>query len=543
MQGKKLLVLIIVFLPLTLLAQSKTNLGRPVTNALCNEQNPSLTADGKLLLFVTDYGEEKLYAVTAKRVGNNWTKPEDVPAVFKSLTNDGGFSFTPDGNAIFFHSTRYGGVGNYDIWLTNRKDEKAFHPAANLAMPVNSKDAEMDPYLTIDNKRLYFVRASGKKTLSGADCGTIFYSDKTTSSWTNPIALPSPVNSGCECAPRLLSDNRTLIFASERPGGKGGLDLYKSVLTDGKWSSPRALEFLNTESDDRYVAIPADADEIFFNDIVNGKNDLFRMKLPEEFKPLKTAYVKGTVKGGDTKKPLTVKVFVNKVADGTELDKIYNNAADGKFELVLTDKDKLDIYIVPFTKGYAYYSKRIDLASEEKSILLEEEIILPALKKGSVLDLPYISIDSKVKLSKDSKQEVEKLANLLKENPSVAVEIAAYMEKVDTDSVKRDDLTEVITDTLIRIEIKRDSIEKVVQTTVLKDSVEQVIDSISYVQIVDTIRHTIVKYTYHNDRTQKEAEEIKKQLFMQGIGENRIVAIGYGDKKKKGKRRFEAIVR
>src|SRR5690606_8518271 len=128
----------------------------------------------------------------------------------------------------------------------------------NIAKPVNSEGHESDPSISPDGKFLYFVRYSDKKSPTGQPCGKIFVSEKTGNIWKEAKALPAPVNMGCECNPRILADNETLLFASVRPGGKGGFDQYKTQLqSNGSWSTPVPMAFINTDKDDQYVSVPA----------------------------------------------------------------------------------------------------------------------------------------------------------------------------------------------------------------------------------------------------------------------------------------------
>src|SRR5690606_40872468 len=72
--------------------------------------------------------------------------------------------------------------------------------------------------------------------------------------WSSPHNLGTPINSsGWEAQPSLAADGRTLYFVSNRPGGQGGYDLWRSALReDGRWDTPENLgPAINTPYDER----------------------------------------------------------------------------------------------------------------------------------------------------------------------------------------------------------------------------------------------------------------------------------------------------
>src|SRR4029079_13783333 len=116
-------------------------------------------------------------------------------------------------------------------------------------------DASISP----DGRYLFFTRLSADKTPGGSRCGKLFMAESMGKDrWKPPVMMPSPINMNCECAGRMLADNKSFLFASMRAGGLGGFDIYKTTQkSDGSWEAPVPYTFMNTPKDDKCVSVPA----------------------------------------------------------------------------------------------------------------------------------------------------------------------------------------------------------------------------------------------------------------------------------------------
>ena len=161
--------------------------------------------DGKDQFAKDKYQHTRLYM--SKKVNGAWSKPELLPFNNNEF-DDFHPSISIDGDKLFFASNRPGGFGSYDIYV----------------------------------------------------------SYKVGGSWSEPVNLGSEVNtSGREAFPFLHADN-TLYFASDRSGGKGGFDLYFSVLNGDKWTKPVSLgDPFNTSSDDFGLIVDLNKINGYFN--------------------------------------------------------------------------------------------------------------------------------------------------------------------------------------------------------------------------------------------------------------------------------------
>ncbi len=158
-----------------------------------------------------------------KRVSpeNAWGPPENLGPVVNTASSDVGAFITVDGLELYFQSTRPGGYGNADIYVTKRATPTSpWSPATNLGPRVNGSFADVWPMVSPDGLELY-VSSNRPGGLGGPD---IFVSKRATTQdpWGDPVNLGPAVNSPSgELFSSLSPDGLLLFFSSDRPGGFG----------------------------------------------------------------------------------------------------------------------------------------------------------------------------------------------------------------------------------------------------------------------------------------------------------------------------------
>lgn len=504
-----------IILPIALLllsnfskAQTAQNLGMPVNSQLTSEYNPSLSGNGRTMIFISTTGEDgqpELVMTTAK--SGVWSRPETVP----NLTSKTGkvqlakdYVLSYDGNTILFSASRFGGVGGVDIWMMEKKGTTWQQPV-NPGKPINSVGMDMDPSLSTDGKFLYFVRVTDKKTSSGLPCGKIMVSEKTGNLWKEPKELPASINTGCVCSPRILADNQTLLFSAEKPGGKGGLDVYRTQMKeDGTWSTPVPVSIINTNKDDQYVSVPADGNFIYYTGAAKTGTDLFKMKLPDDLKPKKILLLEGYIKDAASQKGLPGKVVVYNTKKNT-IHSLLNTDGEGRYYTYLVEGNEYDFSGTANDKNYLFYSAFYDLKTMEKYEERPFDIKLSPLKPGTSMVLPNLAFDgNSAKLLDRSNYELFRIQKLMQDNPTLKIEIAVYTDLVVKDTTARPEL-----------------FEQHVETMEIPDPSDS----------TGTGTIKINKTVYSNDATQKRADAIVEALSKKGVAKDRIFPKGYGDTK------------
>lgn len=138
-------------------------------------------------------------------------------------------SISCDGNTMYFASSRQGGFGGTDIWMSKLQANGIWGPAENLGKAINTEGDEEAPFIAPDGLTLYFA-SDGHPGLGESDIyKSVFMED--TKAWATPSNLGESINSPYREAGIVVSpDGMMAYFSSARPGGKGALDIYETSL-------------------------------------------------------------------------------------------------------------------------------------------------------------------------------------------------------------------------------------------------------------------------------------------------------------------------
>lgn len=199
--------------------------------------------------------------------------PQNLGPVVNTASSDGSNCTSADDLELYFASTRLGGFGRYDLYMSTRQSiNDPWGPPTNLGPTVNSPYDEVFPSLSSDGLTLYFsdealsvpARPGG---LGGCD---IWMSTRATRSapWTTPVNVGAPINSFAEeVSPSISGDGLLLVFSSERPGGLGGNDIWmttRATLQEA-WGPPVNLgPSVNSSNWEEGCSVSADGLAVFF---------------------------------------------------------------------------------------------------------------------------------------------------------------------------------------------------------------------------------------------------------------------------------------
>jgi outer membrane protein OmpA-like peptidoglycan-associated protein/tetratricopeptide (TPR) repeat protein len=178
--------------------------------------------------------ETKLYIYRDKDVWQSelvdgvWQEPVRMNKNINTRGHEPSVFITPDESTIFIVSTRPGGLGGRDIFVSKKLEDGTWGPAINLGETINTPADDDAPYLSADGKTLYFS-SRGHNTMGGYD---VYKSElQPDGTWGTPVNLGMPINSAGDDIYYLVNaDNTVGFYSSSRMGGYGDMDIYRIQL-------------------------------------------------------------------------------------------------------------------------------------------------------------------------------------------------------------------------------------------------------------------------------------------------------------------------
>lgn len=224
---------------------------------------PSITPDGRTLYFnnMGDDADADVY-VAGKSLPQivEFNAPAIRVTGLDTPYSEGNLVFSADGSMVMCVSCRLEkGPDDCDLYEVTQIDREGVEMVS--LRDLNSSRWESAPTLSSDGRLVCFISNRN----DGRD---IYQAERDASGkWSKPTRIGWPISSTSkEDSPWIAFNDSALFFASDRPGGFGGFDLYISFLNpDGSWGSPMNLgPQFNTAADDRYISISRDGKVVYF---------------------------------------------------------------------------------------------------------------------------------------------------------------------------------------------------------------------------------------------------------------------------------------
>lgn len=418
------------------------NLGAAV-NSRDDEYLPSLTADGQTLVFTRRFPrkatttantkeEEDLYVSTLNN--GQWSRAERMPEPVNSTDNEGAQCISQDGRIMFYTAcNRNDGGGRCDLYMCVNKSGRWSKPR-NLGSAVNSGAWEGQPTFSIDGRTLYFV-SNRKGGHGGMDIWKTTFDG---GQWTAPENLGPEINTEFdEMSPFIHFDDHTLYFSSNRPEGMGGMDLFVAKRDDnGRWTQPTNLGYpINTEGDDNNLIVSADGRTAIFasqRDGGQGKMDLYSFELPVESRPTVAICFKGRVSNAKDGQPVASDIRIIDLANGTT---VANTSSDGKNGLYIVSLPAGKDYAFHVTaNGFLFHSQNVEKNNKngnEQWQPVTVDIALHPIESGERIALRNVFFETgRWEILHESEYELAKVVDLLTKNPTLKIELGGHTDNV-----------------------------------------------------------------------------------------------------------------
>jgi OmpA-OmpF porin, OOP family len=459
--------------------------------------------------FLAGYANKDLYSEAAEREVQNLRyvqtqlNKKDINLYTLNKAEQGlnskGASYAPvwvNTNTILFTSTRPDDTSVKNATYTNRLYTASYSNGtatgiSKAGLPETPGFHQGVNTITPDGNTMFLTRWELKGTVKTA---ALYVSNKSGGGWTVPAALDETVNTpGYNTQqPFVLPGGKQILFASNRPGGEGGTDLWMADLllngavanitnlgntintkydeqapyyhqptgalvfstngrvgmggydffyakgTPGNWKTPVNFGYpVNSIKDDIYFTSRGDATNILGDVLLSSDRsaecclELFTLKkakLPKN--------IKGSVVACDDKKPINgAKVEITDASGNVVHTAV--TGPDGSYSLVLGDYKPLKV--TGSSAGFATNSLNFNSPTDEEELTLNNPDLCltptwpPAVGEEVVLEEIYFDFDS-ASLREESSVLLEKVYNMMVKYPAVAIEIGAHTDSKGSDS-------------------------------------------------------------------------------------------------------------
>lgn len=415
-------------------------------NSTCGELVPILSSDGKSLIFLRDNCSTNMAGAQPKncdiyisqKTNNEWSLAENIGKPISNKGNNAAFAVSPDGNNILIK-------GSY-------KKNGQFDPMGGLSLSHKTKDGWSEPEL-MDIKNYYtqtdvinFFLADDWKTLilaiqrddsyGAADLYVSFRTNE--NSWTEPKHMGPVINStNTDFSPYLAPDGKTLYFASYTLPGYGSADMFMSKRLDDSWenwSEPINLgPEINSSGFDAYYRITTDGNKAYYVSS-NGSNssDIYMVDLPESIKPEPVVLITGKVINSKTNEPISANIYYENLSSNKEMGQTSSSPDNGYYSIVLPFGNQVGFRAS--SNGYISSNENLDLTEFQNFQTIERDIFLTPIEIGQVVKLNNIFFETgKSSLLIESYPELDRLVQLMKENPKMKIELLGHTDNVGSD--------------------------------------------------------------------------------------------------------------
>jgi OmpA-OmpF porin, OOP family len=421
----------------------RENLG-PNINSATDELCPTISPDGRLLLFTRQGHPENIPPVSNQDIyyaainpDGSFSPAANIGEPLNNTENSSVTSITPDGQTLLLLNRYYpDGRMEKGVSMSVRTGEGWGFPQ-NLEVTDFYNDNIYGEYCLTATGKVLIMTVQRKDGLGSKDIYVSFRDDN--GIWSAPKNCGPGINSGSgESSPFLAADGVTLYFSTDGRPGYGRKDMFLSRRLDDtwtNWSEPENLgPFLNTPGWDAYYSIPADGKYAYFVSYTGslGAADIFRAKLPEALRPRPVVLVRGKVLNAKTNEPIGARISYESLVNGTEIGIANSNPKTGEYSIVLPAGEEYGF--LAMSSDYIPVSENIDLTKLLEYKEITRDLRLVPIEKGATIRLNNIFFETgKFVLRKQSIRELDRLAKLLTERPTMAIEVSGHTDDVGTD--------------------------------------------------------------------------------------------------------------
>lgn len=447
------------------------NVGDPINTHNRNDATCGISVDGqKLYIYRDDLYDGTGNIYECKLEGHSWAEPKRLPKEINTRYHESSASLAPDGKTLYFCSRNTlgnKGIGKHDIFKVTQivlDGKTMWSEPENLGDVINTEHGESTVFIHPDGRTLYFS-SEGHNSMGGYDLFKSVYNDSS-KTWSKPVNLGYPVNSPDDDLDFVVSaSGKHAYYATIRPDGYGEKDIYRITLPADTTVYLTLVKGNVTDESDNPVGskieiLDAKTGKVistqesnsatgkFLVSLPSGKN--YKMKVTSDgYHPHEETF---NIPRGEKYKELEVNIKLKRKeqivdVEGSVLDEkgkpikakveIVNNAT-GEV-IARTTADQLGRYLSKLkggknygmtvsADGYLFQSINLDIPPNKDKLKLPP-ITLKKIQAGKNIVLNNIFFDfDKASLRPDSKPELQRVASVLQDNPSMKIEISGHTD-------------------------------------------------------------------------------------------------------------------
>ena len=343
----------------------------------------------------------------SKLVGANWSTPESMNTnISNPKYNDRFACYNHTGYKIYFIRDNEEAENGFQAVYSGMESKLRRDYATTTFLDVlNSKFSEGPMYITIKGDVLY-IASQGHGSMGGYD---IFVSKFVQGQWTAPVNLGYPINTQYDdffYSPTV--NGKFAYITSNRPGGKGGYDIYKVTY----WG-PDKTPLVSTE-------------DFLISSIMQPVNDNAIESKVDVTRKFLTVFRGNTIDLLNAQ-PVAATIDITDNGSGKITETVNTNSATGKFLITLPSGKNYGIAVK--ANNYLFHSENFDLPDGGEDNIVSKTIQLKNVAVGNTITLTNIFFDlGKATLRIESNAELDRLVKLMNDAPKLKIEISGHTD-------------------------------------------------------------------------------------------------------------------
>ncbi len=416
----------------------KENLG-PQVNSAWDDLSPIISADGRTILFGIENSPENTGGkedgediwITTSVDGKTWTKKTNMGSPVNDASVNNLAAISADNNMLLFCKA--------EGFQVRKRTQDGWSEPEFLNVKFINESTHMEGNLSADGKAIVFTSKLKQDLFykaAGDERDIYVITQDNNGLWSDPINLGKQINTdGDEISPFLAADGRTLYFGTNAKPGYGGYDIFMSKRIGSgwtNWAEPVNLgPEINGAGFDAYYTIPASADYAYMVSNINsyGKADIVRLKLPDMIKPEPVVMLLGRTLNAKTKNPVSAEILFEDLVAHKEVGEAISDPKSGSYRITLPNGKNYGIRAV--AKGFLSVNENLELMSITQYAEIQKDLFLVPIEVGETMQLNNVFFEQgKPILKSQSFPELDRLVQIMEENPSIKIELGGHTDNV-----------------------------------------------------------------------------------------------------------------